>query len=190
MSLIEEFVHTISLKGQMDTHTLVEVILAKLRRHTVAEAGSIFMVENLVNPSQEDHLVCYSIQNDKVQIDPQKFSIPQDETSIAGYVACTGDVLEIDNLYALDVTAPYSFNPSFDRENNYQSKSMLSFPLKNIEGSVIGVIQLINHFDIDRNDTTAFKLEHMDDARDLMPVVGLIIERCALKEKLAKEAAA
>ncbi len=185
MSLIEEFVHTISIKGQLDTHKLVELILAKLRRHTIAEAGSIFMVENLVDPTPEDNLVCYSIQNDKINVDPQRFSIPQNESSIAGYVATTGEFLEIDNLYALDASVPYSFNPSFDRENNYHSKSMLSFPLKNIEGTVIGVVQLINHFDIEKNDITAFKLEHLDDAKDLMPVIGLIIERCALKEKLS-----
>jgi hypothetical protein len=64
--------------------------------------------------------------------------------SISGYVAVTGEVLNIPNAYNIDALAPYSFNPYFDRQHSYISRSMLVVPMKNHLDQIIGVIQLIN----------------------------------------------
>ena len=39
---------------------------------------------------------------------------------------------------------PYHFNPRFDEETGYRTRSMLTLPMKNGRGEVIGVLQLIN----------------------------------------------
>jgi HD-GYP domain-containing protein (c-di-GMP phosphodiesterase class II) len=67
-----------------------------------------------------------------------------DTNSIAGYVAVTGQVLNIPDVYELNADAPVSFNPTFDKEHGYRTKSMLVLPMRNHIDEIIGVIQLIN----------------------------------------------
>lgn len=67
-----------------------------------------------------------------------------DKKSIAGYVAVTGEVLNIPDVYKLSLDEPYSYNSSFDKKNNYTCLSMLVVPMRNHVDEIIGVIQLIN----------------------------------------------
>ncbi len=72
---------------------------------------------------------------------------PAGEHSIAGYVARTGEALVIDDVYAIDPASPFQFNPGFDRASGYHTRSLLTLPLTNKAGEVVGVLQLINRKD-------------------------------------------
>jgi sigma-B regulation protein RsbU (phosphoserine phosphatase) len=58
---------------------------------------------------------------------------------IAGYVAATGDVLNIDDAY-LDPR----FHPEIDSRSGYRTANILCVPMKNKGGTIIGVLQLLN----------------------------------------------
>jgi len=58
---------------------------------------------------------------------------------IAGYVAGTGDSLIIPDAYA-----DPRFEPSFDRHTGYTTDSILCMPMRNKDGTIIGVFQLLN----------------------------------------------
>jgi phosphoserine phosphatase RsbU/P len=58
---------------------------------------------------------------------------------IAGYVAATGDVLNIPDAYE-----DTRFNPAFDRLSGLRTTSMLCMPVRNPAGTIIGVLQLLN----------------------------------------------
>lgn len=58
---------------------------------------------------------------------------------IAGWVAKTGEIVNI-----TDVQTDSRFKASFDKSSGYQTKSMICFPIKNVEGEIIGVHQLLN----------------------------------------------
>jgi serine phosphatase RsbU (regulator of sigma subunit)/CRP-like cAMP-binding protein len=58
---------------------------------------------------------------------------------IAGYVAVTGDVINIPDAY-LDPR----FNPDFDRRTGFRTESILCVPMRNKDGRIIGVFQLLN----------------------------------------------
>ena len=58
---------------------------------------------------------------------------------IAGYVGATGDTLNIADAY-LDPR----FNPEFDRKTGYRTATILCMPVRNKEGVIIGVLQLLN----------------------------------------------
>jgi HD-GYP domain-containing protein (c-di-GMP phosphodiesterase class II) len=128
-----------------DLDLLLDHILKKARRFTNADAGSIYIVEN-------GRLRFKSNQNDTLssRLPPGKklifssFSIPIDNRSISGYVALTGEILNIPDVYKLPDTVPYHFDSSYDEISGYQTHSMLTIPLKNQQGVVIGVLQLIN----------------------------------------------
>lgn len=58
---------------------------------------------------------------------------------IAGYVASTGQPLNIPNAYE-----DPRFDPSTDKRTGYQTRNILCMPVYNSEGLLIGVTQLIN----------------------------------------------
>ncbi|HPG39370.1 MAG TPA: HD domain-containing phosphohydrolase [bacterium] len=58
---------------------------------------------------------------------------------IAGYVASSGEILNIKDAYA-----DYRFNPDIDRKTGYKTFNMLNAPLRNQKGEIIGVFQTLN----------------------------------------------
>ncbi len=128
-----------------DQDLLLERILLEARRFVNADAGSIYVVEG-------GQLKFSNSQNDtqRKKLPPGKklpyftFKVPIDKKSISGYVASTGELLNIPDVYNLPQGVPYSFGKAYDESSGYRSKSMLTVPLKNYRGTIIGVLQLIN----------------------------------------------
>jgi sigma-B regulation protein RsbU (phosphoserine phosphatase) len=60
-------------------------------------------------------------------------------SGIAGYVAATGDTLNIADAY-FDTR----FNPDIDKVTGYRTRSILCMPMKNRGGTIVGVFQLLN----------------------------------------------
>ena len=128
-----------------DVDVLLERILLEARQLTNADAGSIYIKET-------GNLQFSYTQNDTLQkkLPPGKkliyatFSIPINNQTISGYVANTGESLNIPDAYKLASGLPYSFSSSYDNFSGYRTQSMLTFPLKTNRGDTIGVLQLIN----------------------------------------------
>ena len=135
----------IELNELSDLDILMEHILTKARQVVNADAGSIYIRED-----EELHFT-YT-QNDTLQrsLPPgnkliyNTFSIPIDEKSLAGYVATTGQALNIEDVYQIDPTQPFGFSKEYDKAAGYRTRSALTVPLKNSVGLVIGVLQIIN----------------------------------------------
>ena len=135
-----------------DLDVLLERILTVARRFVNADAGSIYI--------KEDNKLRFSYtQNETLQkrLPPgQKliystFSTPINNESISGYVAGNGEMLNIPDVYELREDVPYSFNKKYDEVSHYQTRSVLTFPLKNHRNDVMGVMQLINAMDESNN---------------------------------------
>ena len=73
--------------------------------------------------------------------------LPLDGSSLAGYVASTGEVLNIPDAYAILAGAPYRLDARWDRDNQYESRSVLTVPMLERPGQVLGVLQVINATD-------------------------------------------
>ncbi|MDE5898131.1 MAG: GAF domain-containing protein [Treponemataceae bacterium] len=136
-----------------DVDILLEQILTEARRIVNADAGSIYVLSG----TAEKRLAIKHSQNDTQlrrlsageKLPYLSFSFPIDEKSIAGYVACTGKNLNIEDVYALPGALPYKFNRQMDVETDYRTKSMLTVPLKSAGGTLLGVLQIINALDGD-----------------------------------------
>ena len=70
--------------------------------------------------------------------------MPLDETSIAGYAALTGKVVNVADAYNLPAGSPFKISRAFDERSGYRTKSMLVVPMRDHQDEVIGVVQLIN----------------------------------------------
>ncbi|RLA92644.1 MAG: phosphohydrolase, partial [Deltaproteobacteria bacterium] len=128
-----------------DLDLLLEKILSKAREFVDADAGSIYVREG-------DQLKFSHSQNDTLskKLQPGKkliyttFSLPINNQSIAGYVANTGEILNLPDVYTISDDVPYKFSKNFDEIAHYRTKSMLTVPLKTSRGDIVGVLQMIN----------------------------------------------
>ncbi|MBI1750951.1 MAG: GAF domain-containing protein [Acidobacteria bacterium] len=132
----------VALSSTRDINTLLKMILQKSREVTGADAGSLYLVEQL--GENERRLRFKLTQNDTAQFPFTDFTMPITENSMAGYVALHGEVINLADAYAIPADRPYQFNPKLDQDSGYKTRSMLTLPMKNAKGEVLGVLQLIN----------------------------------------------
>jgi HD-GYP domain-containing protein (c-di-GMP phosphodiesterase class II) len=83
-------------------------------------------------------------QNDSIDLPFRETTMEIDHKSIAGYVASTGQIVNIDDAYHLNPEVPYSINRKFDEDSGYRTKSILAVPLRDQKDHIVGVLQLIN----------------------------------------------
>src|SRR5580704_3372387 len=131
----------VALSSQRDIGALLTLILSKTREITAADAGSLYLVEE---DSEGRHLRFMLTQNDSLEFPYQEFILPLAENSMAGYTALRGEVLNFADAYEIPADRPYHFNKSYDRDSGYRTRSLLSLPMRNAKGEVLGVLQLIN----------------------------------------------
>ena len=131
----------LALSAERDIRRLLMMILSTSRELTAADGGTLYIVEKAADGTKS--LFFRAAQNDSITVDTN-MSFAVSTSSLAGYAAMSGEMLRFDDVYHLDQSAPYKFNPSFDAEHDYRTQSVLVVPLKNHNGEVIGVLQLIN----------------------------------------------
>jgi HD-GYP domain-containing protein (c-di-GMP phosphodiesterase class II) len=134
----------VALSAERDIDALLELILAKSREITCADAGSLYLVERAANGEGRDRLRFKLTQNDSVEVPFEESEIALDESSIAGYVALSGRVVNVGDAYRLPKGSAFRISRSFDERSGYRTKSMLVVPMLDHEDAVIGVVQLIN----------------------------------------------
>ncbi len=142
-----------------DIHSLLDSILFEARDFSNSDAGSIFLVEDrklIFSYVQNDTVFNNDILSNKYIYSNREIEI--NETSLAGYVAKTGNPLIIEDVYHISASAPYSFNAYFDEISSYRTQSMLIVPLTTSKGDVVGVLELINAKNTD-NEVISFSNE-------------------------------
>ncbi|MCA9657486.1 MAG: GAF domain-containing protein [Myxococcales bacterium] len=133
----------VALSTERDYERLLDRILHSLRELTAADAGSLFLVEDA---PQGQKLLRFTVaQNDSIETPALvRFTMPLNTKTLAGYVGVSGEPLNIPDVYNIPDDTPYSFNKGFDERTGYRTQSMLVLPMKNQQGDVMGVVQLIN----------------------------------------------
>jgi len=140
----------IALSETRDVDQLLSLILQKARDITAADAGSLYLVERETSTTNEQphgapvRLRFKLTQNDSVQFPFAEQTLPLTDTSMAGHCALRGQVIELADAYRIPKSWPFSFNSSFDEQTGYRTRSLITLPMKNGRGEVLGVLQLIN----------------------------------------------
>ncbi len=75
--------------------------------------------------------------------------------NVATHVAISGESTNVPDAYVSD-EFDFSGTKKFDEGTGYRSKSFLTVPLKNHEGDIIGVLQLLNAQDSDTGEVIEF----------------------------------
>jgi len=136
----------VALSAQRDINKLLELILAKCRAITASDAGTLYLVVKGKEQDGQtgDRLEFVLAQNESVPVAFEKFTVPLDPKSIAGYVALSGQIVNVADAYQLPPGTPYTISRSWDQRSGYRTKSVLVVPMRDHQGTVIGVVQLIN----------------------------------------------
>ena len=141
----------VALSAERDPDKLLNLILAKSRKITHADAGSLYLVEakDDIPPKENDYFANKQLRfklahNDSVSVGFTEFLMPVEKKSIAGYVALSDQVLNIRDVYQLPPGCEFGHNSSFDESVGYCTRSALVIPMKTHKDEIIGVLQLIN----------------------------------------------
>jgi len=170
-----------------DLHSLLDSLLTETRQLVHADAGSIFLVE--------DGVLKFSyVQNDslfKADFLSNKYiysngTVALDQTSLAGFVAVTGQPLVIDDAYHLPEGAPYTFNAKFDEISQYRTTSILIVPLVTGKKEPLGVLELINAQD-EKDRVVPFSEDQKNFVGLFSFYAGVAIERALLLRDVVKK---
>ncbi len=133
----------VALSAERNISKLHELIVRNARELTRADSGSLFLLE--ANEGADTALRFAVAQTGPADAGTHLGAVlPLTRGSISGYVALAGDVVRIPDAYEIPETSEYRFNPSFDKQNGYRTKSVLAVPMRDHENAIVGVIMLIN----------------------------------------------
>ena len=145
----------VALSVQRDLTALLERILQEARSFTRADAGTLYLVKG-------DHLNFEIAQNDTLKSfvggsrgDSNIPPVPLNKESVSGYVAVTGETLNIEDVYT-DQKYRFEGPKQYDRRSGYRTTSLLVVPMQDHEDQVLGVLQLLNAVDPADGQVVAF----------------------------------
>jgi len=151
-----------SLTTERNFDVLMEKILLGAKEFSDADGGTLYLVTD-----DEKRLRFQVVQTDSLSIKmggtegritwPELPLYLDDGTEnkqmVAALCALQGKMINIPDVYeAKDFN--FEGTKKFDESTGYRTKSMLVIPMKNHEGTVIGVVQLLNKMDGDGNTIT------------------------------------
>lgn len=132
-----------ALSSEQDYDKLLDLILTKSREVTNCDAGSLYLLDDAKDAG--NRLMFKLVQNDTLtNLEFKEYALPLTRTSLAGYVALTGKIVNLEDAYNVPKDVDYTFNKAFDKKFNYRTKSVLVIPMKDHKNKTIGVLQLIN----------------------------------------------
>ena len=156
-----------ALSQEKDIDHLLEKILVAAKAITRAAGGTLYVLE----PSDEGPRLRFAImRNEALDIamggttgNPIPFypvhlygkdGQPNNQM-VAAYTALTGKTVNIADAYSQE-GFDFSGTRNFDKKTGYRSKAFLTVPMKNHEGEIIGVLQLINRMEPGTEDIGPF----------------------------------
>ncbi len=155
--------------GLVSTETnltrLLQLIANQVRDILQGDRCSVFLIDSKTKELWSK--VAHGLEETEIRIPPGK--------GIAGYVATSGNIVNIRNAYEDE-----RFTSELDRLTGYRTKTILAVPLKNINGKTIGVFEVINK-----------KVGYFDrDDEGILLLIGSLaaaaIENAQLYESLSK----
>ncbi len=125
-----DFLDVVSqISSELELEPLLQKIITTVTQMLNAERSSLF-----INDEKTNEL--YTIVGEGLGANEIRFP---NHLGIAGHVFTTGEVLNIPHAYA-----DLRFNPAFDKQTGFFTRSMLCLPVTNKAGKVIGVSQVLN----------------------------------------------
>ncbi len=170
----------IELNQVNDLDILMEQILYKARLFVNADAGSIYIKKDnklLFSYTQNDTLQKRLAEGEKLIF--STFEVPINDKSLSGYVALTGEVLNISDVYKIEESKPYHFSREYDDKSKYKTTSVLTIPLTTSAKGIVGILQIINPMDKNKN-LIPFKESDEKMMHNFAAIAAVALERAQM----------
>lgn len=171
----------LSLSRRGDVDTLLETILTEARSLVPTDGASLYLV---ADDRDGPELLFKLAQNDSISVPFLEQRLPMTRGSVAGFVALTGNELNLADVYKIPPSAPYRFNASFDEQMGYRTRSMLVIPMRDHRDNVVGVLQFINRTARDGKTVTPFAEEDTEMLRAIASQAAVSIQKNALIDNI------
>ncbi len=182
-----------ALSSENDINKILDLILQEALEYTNSDGATIYTVSS-DNRSLEYKLVYNRSMNLHIGGSHGELNWPVvqlfDENgnkilkNMVSYVFHTKKIQNFDDVYKQSMFDAEKTR-EIDRTNSYRSKSMVAIPLKNHEGEILGVIQLINAMDKE-NNIISFSPEHVVMLNSLASQAAISLSNKRLIEDLEK----
>jgi len=184
-----------SLSAERDLDRLLEKILVAAMSITHADGGTLYTLTE-----DARHLRFRIVRNHSLGIAfggsagatlPANFvDLPlyqadgrPNDHMVAPWAAVSGQTANIADAYA-QTAFDFSGTLAFDRATGYRSRSFLTVPMRNHEGTVIGVLQLLNATDAEAGGVHPFSKADQSLAESLASQAAVALTNRALVEQL------
>lgn len=187
MKEIDKFREIIRLGSEINTvqdlDILLEKILYETRNIAGADAGTIYIKKG-------NDLVFTHAQNDTLsrrlpagkKLIYSSFTLPITQKSLSGYAAMTGETVIEQDVYSIS-DKPYGFDKSYDDKASYRTKSVMTIPLKNERGDILGVMQIINPKN-DACEITGFTDQDIMYVQHFAGMASMVIQKAQMTRAL------
>lgn len=152
----------VALMSERNLDSLLNLLLDKAMAITGSDAGCLYLVESMegVEERADDWWANRQIRfkltrNRSVAIDFTEHVMAPSRTSIVGNAMILGKPLNIPDVYAIPPESEFHHNSVFDQTSGYRTRSMLTVPMRDRHGQIIGAIQLINKSRMRRGPVTS-----------------------------------
>ncbi|MEL6184572.1 MAG: HD domain-containing phosphohydrolase [Myxococcota bacterium] len=173
----------LALGSERQRGRLMERILLEAKALANADGGTVYL-------RTEDDLLCFEIlRNDTLEIavggstgatsdlPPIPLFHPdggENHAHVAAHATHVGRSIHVEDAYEAD-GFDFDGTRKFDEQSGYRSKSFLTLPMKNQQGRVIGVLQLINARN-EAGDIVPFAARHMAVAEALAAQAAVALD--------------
>jgi HD superfamily phosphodiesterase len=153
---------TKAIASELDLEKLLGVIMDKTRECLRAERCSVFMLD-------EEKQELWTIKAHGLEGHPLRVPL---QSGLVGYVARTGETVNVRDAYQ-----DYRFDRNIDKVTGYRTGSILSMPMKNKLGAIIGVFQIIN------KRAGIFTKDDQDLLEGVVAMAAIAVENAQLYKK-------
>ncbi len=148
-----------ALNSTLDLGEVMRIILEMTTAQTGAERASLFLVDH--ERQELWTLVAQGMEQKEIRLSAGR--------GIAGFVAESGQLVNLADAYA-----DARFDRSFDQSSGFRTKSLLALPVKDRNGKIVGVLQLLN------NEGGPFTQDDIGALEDIAVHAALALENARL----------
>jgi HD-GYP domain-containing protein (c-di-GMP phosphodiesterase class II) len=180
----------VALSAERNKDRLFEMILLEAKALCSADGGTLYLREReelrfAIMRTDSLGIALGGTTGEPIRLPPIPLVDPKTGQPNLGNVATAAAVLKrsINVPDAYDARGfDFSGTRVFDQRNHYRSKSLLTIPMVNTEGHVIGVLQLLNATDPSTGESVAFTAELENIVEALASQAAIALENRLLLE--------
>lgn len=183
----------VSLSKERDINRLLESILVAAKSITHADGGTLYRVTEDGSALRFEILRTDSLDIKMGGTSGVPINFPNlpltnetggpNDSAVAAYAAIHSQTVNIADAYT-EPNFDFTGTRRFDARTGYRSQSFLTVPMKNHEGEVIGVLQLLNALDPETKKVVPFSVADQGLAESLASQAAIALSNRMLMSQL------